>query len=84
LWPARGRSAFQLGRDLRQVAALEARAGVRRSEQAFAFSPTGARFYIMAKSPIRSGPVLEDVDMARIVSTARRTAAAAPSSKSFR
>jgi hypothetical protein len=44
----RGRSAFQLGRDLRQVAALEARAGVRRSEQAFAFSPTGARFYIIA------------------------------------
>jgi len=77
------RSAFQLGRDLRQVAAPESRAGVRQSEQAFGFSPTGARFYIMAESPIRSGPVLDNRKMARIVRTARRTEAAAASSKRF-
>jgi len=57
--------------------------GARASERAFAFSPTDARFYMMTESPIRSGPVLDNLDMARIVRTARRTAAAAPSSKRF-
>ncbi len=33
LWPARGRSAFQLGRDLRHVAAPEPRAGARLSDR---------------------------------------------------
>ncbi len=33
MWPARGRSAFQLGRDLRHVAAPEPRAGARLSDR---------------------------------------------------